>query len=75
MYPLAATSSDKDYPCCFFSRVQKDELERRQKNPTYKTFIKKAIRMKKCDFLMVCVSLLIKILYFFFYIFMLEPCT
>lgn len=33
-------------------RVQKDELERRQKNPTYKTFIKKAIRMKKCDFLM-----------------------
>uniref|UniRef100_K1PHX7 snRNA-activating protein complex subunit 3 n=1 Tax=Magallana gigas TaxID=29159 RepID=K1PHX7_MAGGI len=32
--------------------VQRDELERRQKNPTYKTFIKKAMRMKKCDYLM-----------------------
>lgn len=52
-------------PVAVYSRVQKDELERRQKNPTYKTFIKKAIRMKKCDYLMVCVSLLIKILYFY----------
>lgn len=48
-----------------YFRVQRDELERRQKNPTYKTFIKKAMRMKKCDYLMVCVSLPIKILYFY----------
>lgn len=40
-----------------YFRVQRDELERRQKNPTYKTFIKKAMRLKKCDYLMVCVSL------------------
>lgn len=40
-------------------RAQKEELQKRKQNPTYRSFIRRVMRMKTCDYSMVCIYICI----------------